>query len=409
MTKRIIIKSIISFMILLLVSIIIVRAYEKINNSESNSIVSKKSFLSSENNVNTLDSISQNQDSQEDFNNESNTQDQNIENYQSSSEFPPGSDMNNNEPFQNSNSLNNNLSSNDVGVTQPPSLPNIPDSTPPSNSLPPSNPSQLKNLTVKINGQVITDSPISIVSKVVASEISPSFHKEAIKAQAVSTHSYIRYNNDNGVIPSVGSRNPDSKIYDAVASVINRLAYYNNSVANTVYHATSSGKTNSSKDVWGGNIPYLISVPSKYDDGNIFSGAKNWGVKVTIPKTKVKSLVKSSTGIILIDGDENNWFKTKDYTSGGYNNNMTIAGQSSYNGKSITGRALREQILVDNTWYLKSAKFNVSYTPSDVIFTTYGYGHGVGLSQDGANGYATYENYTYDKILYHYFKGITIK
>ncbi len=267
--------------------------------------------------------------------------------------------------------------------------------------------SNLKNLKVKINGSIKTFTPLDIVSQIVAGEIGPSFHKEAIKAQAVAAHSYIRYNNDKGIVPSVVTRNPDSKIKNAVASVINKLVYYKGSIANTVYHATSGGRTNSSAEVWGGNIPYLVSVDSEYDDGNRFSGAKNWGEKVTLSRDKVKSLVEKNTSVRLIDGDEKNWFKlssTNPFTSGGYVNSIYIGGQA------FTGRNVRENILIDGSkWLLKSAKFDFKYDGANFIFTTYGYGHGVGMSQNGANGYATHKGFTYEQILKHYYTGVQIK
>lgn len=267
--------------------------------------------------------------------------------------------------------------------------------------------SNLKNLKVKINGITKTFTPLDIISQIVAGEISPSFHQEAIKAQAVAAHSYIRYNNDKGIIPSVVVRNPDSKIKSAVANVINKLVYYKGSIANTVYHATSGGRTNASSEVWGGNIPYLVSVDSEYDDGSRFSGAKNWGEEVKLSKDKVKSLVEKNTSVILTDGDEQNWFKlskTNPFTSGGYVNSIYIGGQA------FTGRNVRESILVDNSkWLLKSAKFDFRYDGNNFIFTTYGYGHGVGMSQNGSNGYATYRGFTYEQILKHYYTGVQIK
>lgn len=266
-----------------------------------------------------------------------------------------------------------------------------------------------KQLSVKSGNKTIVGSPSEILSKVVAAEISSSFHPEAIKAQAIAAHSFIRYNNDKGVAPTVHIRDASSNIENITKSVSNKLIYYGNSIANTVYHATAAGRTNSSADVWGGHIPYLISVDSKYDNGNIFSGAKNWGEKVIINKNKVKSLVKQNTSISLIPNDELNWFRLaspgdNQYTSGGYINKIYLGGQP------YTGRNIREKALVDGSkWLLKSAKFDIDYNGNDFMFTTYGYGHGVGLSQDGANGYAKNEGYNYEKILKHYYPGVAIK
>ena len=86
---------------------------------------------------------------------------------------------------------------------------------------------------------------------------------------------------------------------------------------------------------------------------------------------------------------------------------MSVCGQTkcTINGKArtITGRVLRENILS-----LKSAKFEVKVEGDQFIFTTYGYGHGVGMPQIGANLYAKNEKWSYQKILKHYYTGVTI-
>ena len=58
---------------------------------------------------------------------------------------------------------------------------------------------------------------------------------------------------------------------------------------------------------------------------------------------------------------------------------------------------------------IRSTAFTVSYADGVFTFTTYGYGHGVGMSQVGANLYATYGGYTFDQILHHYYTGVTIR
>ena len=319
-------------------------------------------------------------------------------------------DNNNQDNLEEENNLNENVGNPD---TTNPNIPTPPIPDEEIDNLPPT--TNLSDLTIKINGKLITDNPINIVSQVVASEISPSFHPEAIKAQAVATHSYIRYNNNKGISPSVGGRTPADNIKKLSSQVINKLVYYNNEISNTVYHATSAGRTNSSADVWGGTIPYLISVDSFYDDGNRFSKAKNWNTKVIIDKNRVQNMVKKNANIILPFGMENDWFQflpqsQGGLTSGGYIARINLFNNTHANGKTITGRDIREKILVENgKFLLKSPKFDINYLNNNFIFSTYGYGHGVGMSQDGANGYASNSSYSYIDILKHYYTGVQVK
>ncbi|MDK2802832.1 MAG: SpoIID/LytB domain-containing protein [Oscillospiraceae bacterium] len=295
-------------------------------------------------------------------------------------------------------------------------VPNIPYPPKPEEEINPTPPTtNLSDLTIKINGKLITDSPINIVSQVVSAEMSPNFHPEAIKAQAVASHSYIRYNNDKGIYPSVGVRPINDNIKNLSAQVINKLVYYNNEISNTVYHATSAGKTNASVDVWGGAIPYLISVDSFYDDGNRFSNAKNWNTKVIIDKNRIQNMVKKNANINLPFGKEKDWFQFLSQsqgglTSGGYIARINLFNNTHANGKAITGRDIREKILVENgKFLLKSPKFDINYSDNNFIFSTYGYGHGVGMSQDGANGYAANSLYSYIDILKHYYTGVQVR
>lgn len=103
-------------------------------------------------------------------------------------------------------------------------------------------------------------------------------------------------------------------------------------------------------------------------------------------------------------GDPSEWFDLNNasYSDGGFVNKIQVGDQT------ITARHLREDILGSNN--LKSPKIiSIEYDGSDIVFTTKGYGHGVGLSQQGALGYASKEGYTYRQILNHYYQGVEIR
>lgn len=255
-----------------------------------------------------------------------------------------------------------------------------------------------EQLTVYANGSRVTDDAYTIICKVVANEMNDTMHTEALKAQAVAAHSYIVNSNNSGTIPSVGFRTPTTKIKKAVAEVIGELVYVNNKVAYTPYFAIAGDNTNSSKDVWGGHYSHLVSVESAYD-----YKAAGYKRTVTLSESYVRSKVSSYFGKEP-KGDPSDWFEILSYTSGGYNDKISIG------GISTTARVLREKVLVSGGAFdLRSTKFDVAYDGSNFIFTTYGYGHGVGMSQMGAHGYATYAGWDYKEILEHYYTGAVVK
>ena len=257
-----------------------------------------------------------------------------------------------------------------------------------------------KKVWVTVNGKAQELALLEVLPQIVENEIGSSAEPEALKAQAVAAHTYIQYYNDRGNAPAVSLKAVypanQAKMDAAIQAVADKIITVNGKAVYTPYCAASAGKTNSSVDVWGGPLSHLVSVESKYDNQD----AKNWGTKKTIPVSEVKSLLETKGGI-TVSGKPEEWFKVINYTVGGYNKNMSVCGQTqcTINGKAqtITGRVLRENILS-----LKSAKFEVKVEGDQFIFTTYGYGHGVGMPQIGANLYAKNEKWSYQKILTHY-------
>lgn len=252
-----------------------------------------------------------------------------------------------------------------------------------------------ETLTARYNGSVHTDDAYELVCKIVNNEISGYFSDEAIKAQAVAAYSYVKYHNVNGLTPSVlVKENPSQRIRDMVSSVWGKCCYYNGKVAQTVYMASSSGYTASSKNVWGGDIPYLTSVACPFDAEN----DPNYGVRTKFSESDIRAALERNLGITLSD-DPTQWLKVTAYIDGNYVSQVTVDNQ-----KTITGRKLRENIL---NYQLKSASFDVTYEDGCFVFTTYGWGHGVGMSQNGANILAKM-GYTYDQILKYYYTGIDV-
>lgn len=249
--------------------------------------------------------------------------------------------------------------------------------------------------TAKYGGSVHTDDAFDLVCRIVNNEISASFSDEAIRAQAVAAYSYVKYHNVNGLTPSVLVKSdPPQRIVDLVSSVWGKCCYYNGKVAQTVYMASSSGYTASSVNVWGGSIPYLVSVECPFDA----DGDPNYGKQTKFSESEIRSALERYLGITLSDNPEN-WLTVTGHIDGNYVSTVDVDGQA-----TITGRKLRESVLSYN---LKSASFDISYSDGYFIFTTYGWGHGVGMSQNGAN-YLAKLGYTYDQILKYYYTGIDV-
>jgi SrtB family sortase len=257
-------------------------------------------------------------------------------------------------------------------------------------------------LTVTSGGRKVTGDAFDIVSRVVQNEVGSSFHVEAIKAQAVAAYSFILQGSQNGGTASVLlASSASNKVKNAVAEVLGEYLTYNGRVAFTPYHATSAGATTSSQAVWGGSYPYLVSV-----DSSIEVTLSGFQTTTRMSRQKVEGLLSSKLGITA-DGDPADWFEILSEDPGGYNGEMAVCGQTrSRSGSKITGRLLRESVLG-----LRSACFTVDYDDSgdQFIFTTYGYGHGVGMSQNGANLYASQEGWNYEDILMHYYPGTSLQ
>lgn len=252
-----------------------------------------------------------------------------------------------------------------------------------------------ETFTAQFNGSTQTVNAYDLICQIVNNEMSPSFSDEAIKAQAVAAYSYVKYHNVNGLTPSVlVKKNPSDRIKNLVSEVWGVCCYYNGSVAQTVYMASSSGYTADAEHVWGGSVPYLKSVYCPFDVGN----DPNYGSTMKVSESSMRNMLESSLGISL-SNNPYGWLNIQSYVDGNYVYEISVDGQ-----KTISGRKLRETVMGHK---LKSAAFDVSYRDGEFIFTTYGYGHGVGMSQNGANILAK-QGYTYYDILKYYFTGIEI-
>lgn len=246
-----------------------------------------------------------------------------------------------------------------------------------------------------ISGNIVTLNGHELLCQIVNSEIGGEWGEEAIKAQAVAAYTWVRFNDSIGAIPTVGLKSGySSKIERCVNAVEGQTVMYNGNIINAVYSASTAGYSTTSEDIWGVSYPYLKRVKSEFDDKD-----PNWGIEATYTKDEVKERIESQTDIKLSD-DVKNWFKIDSAFSGKYISGVTIDGHTSctYEGNEarITG------ITLCNLFDVKSNAMEISYKDGVFTFKSYGWGHGVGMSQWGACYYAE-AGYTYDQILTHYY------
>ena len=261
---------------------------------------------------------------------------------------------------------------------------------------------------VNNNGTIVSGRAVDIVTQIVENEVGSTFAPEAIKAQAVTTYTYVKYQNLHGNAPyCVLKDSKNSSVRTLVESVLGEAIYYKGELIQAVYSASSAGSTASSQNVWGGYIPYLQSVKCDLDE----KYDPNYGVKTTFSKKDMEDRLLSCA-ILPADIDPEKWFDIKNRVEGKYVGDMTICGQTKFmdsDGEwlSITGRRFRE-IIMD--FDIRSSAFDIEYDADTETFTviTYGYGHGVGLSQNGANNLAKILEWDYKKILTFYFQGTEV-
>lgn len=324
---------------------------------------------------------------------------------------PDTSDTSNSEPDEsNSDTHEPDTSEPPNSVPEPPPVESEPTSTPtrPTQTITDNNAAN-EILTVNDSGDIVSGTALNIVSRIVMNEIGGAFAPEAIKAQAVASYTYVKYHNTHGSYPNVLLKDSvTDSVKVLVESVIGQAVYYDGELIQAVYSASSAGCTASSKNVWGTEYPYLTSVYCELDA----SYDPNYGRKVTFSSSDMKSRIYNSTGISL-SGDPSDWFVIIDRTEGKYVGNMTVGGYSTYidsDGDSvkITGRVFRERIM---SFDVRSSAFDIEYNAGSDEFTvtTYGYGHGVGLSENGANALATYWGWDYKKILEFYYPTAYVK
>ncbi len=250
---------------------------------------------------------------------------------------------------------------------------------------------------------------------VLAAEMPASYEPDALMAQAVAARSYIlsKMNSPNQDHPTAAICTDSThckgwlskeeaegkwkaserkrywkKLKSAVDNTCGEYMVYDDEVVEAFFFATSGGKTENSEDVWSASLPYLRSVESPEDEDG-----KNYRSSAVFTFDEFYSKIKPYVGNIPKGGTPD--ISRPKRTQGGSVAEITIC------GKTFRGSEVR------SIFGLKSANFTVAVSEGKVTFDVVGYGHGVGMSQTGANEMAK-SGKKYTEILQHYYTNIQI-
>ena len=251
---------------------------------------------------------------------------------------------------------------------------------------------------------------------VTAAEMPAAFETEALKAQAVCARTYTLWKASHGgghegadvctdssccqayITPEEAAANwgdmaqeYEAKIAQAVAATDGMVATYEGAPIQAVFFSSASGTTEDAAAVWGNSLPYLVSVDSPEGDE-----VPNYHTTVTLTADQVRELVLAAIPEADLSGDPSGWFSELSLTASGRVAEVKVG------GVALSGGAVR------NLFGLRSACFQVEYGESGFTFSVTGYGHGVGMSQYGANAMAQAGS-TWQEILTHYYTGVTLE
>lgn len=254
---------------------------------------------------------------------------------------------------------------------------------------------------------------------VVSSEMPASFEKEALKAQAVVARTYTIYKIQNNSQKHEGADICDNsaccqawiskedrlakweestreeywnKIVTAVEETKGKIITYEGKPINAFFHANSGGKTETTLNVWGGSgYPYLQTVATAGEEGYT-----QYQSEVICTKQEFTDKIKEKHSDFTIDFSQANCIQVLEYTDGDRVKTIQI-GNLSFSGVEIR-----------TIFGLKSANFTITIEGDNIKFSVLGYGHGVGMSQTGADSMAKAGS-DYVEIIKHFYIGVEVE
>lgn len=253
---------------------------------------------------------------------------------------------------------------------------------------------------------------------VVSAEMPANFELEALKAQAVVARTYTIYKIINDGHKHEGANICDNsaccqawitkedrlvrweenvresnwnKIVEAVNSTQGKIIIYGGLPINAFFHSNSGGATETTANVWGGTgYPYLQSVETSGEDTY-----SQYSSEVTLTKQNFIDKIKEKHSNFEIDFTQENSIKILEYTDGNRVKKIKIG------NLELSGVEVRTLL------GLKSANFTVTIEGENIKFQVKGYGHGVGMSQTGADSMAK-SGSNYEEIIKHFYTGVEI-
>lgn len=268
--------------------------------------------------------------------------------------------------------------------------------------------------------RVETMSDLDYVIGAVSAEMPPTYHAEALKAQAAACYTYAlrsrdeqlkepdaalsgAYLNDNsaqhqGYISKEESKKKwgdkfdayYKKISEACEAVAGRAIVYEGEPIIAAFHAMCSGQTERAQVVWGKDVPYLQSVLSTGD-----KLSPDYASTLSLTKEQFSTMANKLDKVKL-EGAAEKWAGKPETSEAGTVTAIVIGGQK------VTGQQVRE------AFGLRSANFTLEYKNDRFTFHVSGYGHCVGMSQYGAD-YMARQGSSWEEIVRHYYKGVDIK
>ena len=307
----------------------------------------------------------------------------------------------------------------DAGATEAPVLPAAP--TPVLEPSPTPAPGEWDSAcTLRVlqkDGTVETLAIADYLWRVVAAEMPASFEEEALRAQAVCARTYSLWKQaaksheaDGADICADSSccqayLSPEdaaqrwgenegawsAKIAGAVADTDGQVLVYEGKPIQAVFFSSADGSTADAAEVWGRSLPYLVSVDSPEGDE-----VPNYHSTVTLSADNVRKLAEGAGLECDLSGEPSDWFRNLKRTASGRVASVELG------GVELSGGAAR------NLFSLRSARFDVAEEDGVCTFSVTGYGHGVGMSQYGANAMAKAGS-GWREILAHYYTGAELQ
>ncbi len=246
------------------------------------------------------------------------------------------------------------------------------------------------------------------------SELPVGTEPEAMKAQAVATRTYARYvkarrqqtgegDADFSVDTSthLGFMTEEraaafygtdysgqlAAVTAAVDGTRGIVLLYDGDLIAACYHAISPGRTENSENVFSEPLPYLVAVDSSLDES-----AEGYSSEVVVSADDLRSVLTRLDPELEMSGSPAGWLGASAVTPSGTVTQLVVC------GRAFSGQQIRE------AFALRSAAFTASYTEGEFKFSVKGYGHGVGMSQNGANELAK-QGLGFVEILERYYTG----